>query len=572
MRSSFFVVGLLLAGASLARGAESIDYHSPELFESQGRAHEFLPYAKKFLADNATVGVASRVAMDILMVAATEKKADEVKQAKLLLLLDYPHSLQTAYLTSTLSASDVKELLKDRFDLLSAPLDRRALARFSSAVQRLSATYGDAFGSDELWAQATFAARDRASAEKFRAKIKKPGTKSAKMADLALELQDSPKELFIALQKERAQKTARAYQQFLYREELTDDDRETVEVMTVVAANYLYDCDYDEALPVIEKLCAKASEPRFEFWRAWALAANDRVPEAVEILAKFEVDASPWSKTAEELHGVLKDLELAITESNDAIDKAYIHLLTSTPHLIEGTLEIRSEGLPSLDVYLGVDLPRDAVEVAVVSQKEVQIAYRTMPDCQVFVHGSPTIQKYVGQGMSLVFDAGIKPHEDGRQNWYFNWKAVGQGQGGLVKSLTSILAQESFREKKQRHALLQQLVAGGTFPRRVRHIGENLQLEWVTPVVEEPELNSMKVTLNAKHQISEVRIDEYAIKNIRYGKRDEMKLDPPSWPQLPVETLAEFGARDFMRLLSVVMELAEKHAREAGLTEEIERR
>lgn len=551
-------IGLSLFAASLLQADEPAEYLPPEHFASRNRQAEYLPHAAAFLETHPHDPRASRIALDMLMVATLRNDTAATQAAQLRLLFNYPGSLPTDYFLKSTPANNVVGLLKQHFQQ-AQPFDPTDMKRFGEVFDRCVRFYGSGFGDNELRAQRALAAQDLEVMKQIFARMQKPDDNIKQTLMFAYHDRLTDVQRFVAFQKLRNFKTAQAYQRYLYEHLLHDGDRAQPLVKLAVAQNLLHERDFAKALPILTELRAETREPNIAFLQAWAQAACGDEETALQTLATLlqESPASPYAAVAKELSSVLSKLDDNLAAHTDALDKALVNLLAAAPEVIAATISVNWKERPATQVYLALDVARDGIEIIASSEDKPVLAYRAMPeDCRYYFAGDTTIHVAAANGICPVFTASLAPTEASKINFNFSFNTVPQGTGGVSRSVRDLLNMPVLASAEKRHELLRAALRRGSFPCAIQHHDGQRVLQWITPEVDEPLLDTVTVKLTEQHRLQAVSGKHWSVQSIQYGPRNT-SLIAPAWPDLPMQQVAEFAASDLFRLFGAMASLVE---------------
>ena len=551
-------VGLSLLVAPRLHAEELPEYLPPEHFASRSRQAEYLPHAAAFLEAHPHDPRASRVALDMLMVATLRNDNAATQAAQLRLLFDYPGTLPTDYFLKSTPANTVAGLLKQHFQQAQAfsPPDMK---RFGEVFDRCVRFHGPGFGDNELRTQRALAAQDLDVMKQILAGMQKPDDNIKKTLIAAYHENLTDVQRFVALQELRDYKTAQAYQRYMYEHLLHDGDRAQSLVKLAVAQNLLHEGDFAKALPILTELSAASREPNVAFLQAWAQAACGEKETALQMLAtlQHESPASPYAAVAKELSSVLSKLDDNLAAHTDALDKALVNLLATAPEVIAATISVNWKERPATQVYLALDAARDGIEIIASSQDKPVLAYRAMPeDCRYFFAGDSAVRAAAANGFCPIFTANLEPTEASKINFNFSFNTVPQGTGGLSRSVRDLLGMPVLANSEKRHELLHAALRRGSFPCAIERRDGQRALKWITPDVDEPQLDTVTVQLTDQHRLQAVSGKHWIVQGIQYGPRNTA-LIAPAWPDLPVQQVAEFGPSDLFRLFGAMVSLVE---------------
>jgi hypothetical protein len=531
-------------------------YLAPEVFLAGGRPAEYLPYAKKFLKDNPQDSRAPRIVLDMLMFSTAAQDQEGVKDAKLRLLLDHPQTLPAAYLVKTSQASDIRDLLKERFTNKNKPLDRDTLARFSITVRWCLGTFGASFGDEEITAQAFLAMQPHLS-DDDKQQLARKGGDSSKTLLIALDTTLTSREKFIRLQELKEFKTARAWQTFLYFDELTPADKADLAVRTIIVENQLADKEFADALLILKDISKSSNDPKLLFWQGWSQAATGDAPEAMKTLAGLSKrhPQSPWAASASELHAALSFLASNLEEHAEAVEKLFAALQAHPLEVVELEIEWTPADAPKVQALAGLDLSRNQINLFIRKAGQPLLGYSAgKGGSKYFIDGDPNIHEFAGQGPSPAVRFNVTPSPNG---YHFGFNVnMSTSPDSLQGGLESLLKSPAFATAEARKEFLLYQIKQGTFPAKIVAKDGEQRLRWLIPQVTDPKLQIMEVRLTAENKIVDVSWDKsVSVRNIRYGDRNDVQLSSPKWPDLVVTKATEMGAAEIFRLLGAVTQM-----------------
>ncbi len=554
-------VGLSLFVAPHLLAEDAAEYLPPEHFASNNRQAEYLPHATAFLEAHPNDPRASRIALDMLMVATLRNDTAATQAAQLRLLIDYSGSLPTDYFLKSTPANTVSSLLVKHFQE-AQPFSPEDMKRFGDVIDRCVYVHGAGFGDNDLRLQRALAAQDMAAMRQIVSHMHKPNENIKKTLMAAYHERLTDVQRFLALQELRDYKTAQAYQRYVYEHLLQDGDRAQPKVKFAVAQNLLREREFAKALPILTELRAVSRAPQIAFLQAWAQAASGDIETALQTLEKLQQEspASPYAAVAKELAGVLTDLDDNLAAHTDSLDKAFLNLLATAPEVVAATISFKWKERPAAQVYLALDVARDGIEIIASSEDKPVLAYRAMPeDCRYFFNGDSTIHAAAANGFCPTFTAKLETTTAGKLNFNFWFNTVPQGSGGLSRSVREMLSMPVLASVEKRHELLRAALRRGSFPCTIQQQDGQRVLKWITPEVDEPLLDTITVKLTDQHRLQSVVGKQWSVQSIQYGPRNTLLIAPP-WPDLPVQQVAEFAASDLFRLFGAMMSLVEEES------------
>lgn len=561
------VVGLLilaLVNRSVVAQDAMAEFRTPEYFANRGKPADFIPYAYEFLQANPRDPRAARIWFDICMTATAIDNKAAADEAKTQLLMEHPQSLPTIFLFKTLEDDDVRKLLISRFELRTQTLDRSTLFRFNRALEACQKHYGPA-GDDTFNAQAAIASNNPEIAKAHRAMIKKDDSDLARIVDVALNAELSAANKVIRLQEWRDVNTARAYQAYLYQEELSDEERKLPSIEILMVENMLVNYQFADALPRLKILRAELDQPKVYYWQATAEAATGDTEAALftldELRQKFPT--SDWAKTSRRLTAAFSTIEESLLEHQTLIKKVHETFVDLPLEVLELDLRIKNENAQAFEAYVAMDLKKDTLELVVKRDEKSILGYRAVTKySQFFLYGEKKISRFEQNGVCPVFHFAVTPRAGGGFLLGFNCNVSLQGQFGMHQSVRKIVRQPLLQSARSREAFMRHALQSGSFPEAVVTQEGISILRWIRPNFDSAELASFELGIASDNHLKYVGSEAWSIKNIQYGGSD-VKLSVQKWPEMPVETSAEMSRSDLMRLVAGVCTLFEESKEEA---------
>lgn len=548
---------LLLGMVAALAAADELPFPDDEP-QTSAQAAEFLQCGEAWLDANPDDPQAPRLLQDMLMAAGVYRIEPHVKTAKVRLLLIYPDSLPARYLLQSSKADEIRGVLKDRFNDPGRPIDRPILSRFKTTIERCVAIYGPSFLDDDLRVIAALSASQPHIAARLNREITDRQGNAGRTLKVALDERLSARERLLELQPLHHYATALAYQSYLYREELDEEERGDFDVRALVVENRLHAGSLTEALPMLTQLCAERREPRLLAWLGWAQGACGQFAQAEETFQglKHEFPESEWTGAAEALREAFAVFDREIDGQATVLNRAVRELKRAIPDVIELTVAWNSGSRSVREFYVLLDLPHDSLEFSCDAGGKMLLAAQSGPKGTGFyVDGERAIHRFDGAGTTPQCQFACGPIGADAIDWNFRFEMVRQGAGALLQSYQNLLRVSAVQDAAVRKVLLRRLARMGWFPRLERD-GSDFVLRWISLQVDDPRLRSVEARLTETHRLSSlVSSTGNGIRTIRYGKRDQVPVDPPAWPDLPVKTAQTLGAGDMFRVFGALVAL-----------------
>ena len=414
-----------------------------EEYLSGGRVSAYHQDAIAYLEKNPKAPLSPRLAHDLFMVATITGNEQVAKEARRALLFEYPSSLQTNYLLSSLSSDEKKlrEILIEEADrvLQSEP---GFPARFCRCILLALRTHGAKLLADNslrlrvlLLAEAAGVTNLRQAAIESLQELAEENGEQAEVVTAVLSTKSILEKLAAV---HHLNGSDALFTESFYLSSLDKEQRKNPQVTELLAEREIFgrDKDFQAGIAHLENLPPKMqSIPRLSFWRTKALIALERADEAKEILAKIEGN-DPWAKAARSLGDGLQHAE---TRRN-ALSKAILAAVETFSKDVEA-IRIEANLLPEegeeqqgdiAKLYLGISTSSNALEAQFRRGDALVLAYRTDANSSaIYSNERKRILRFASPGAIPMPSLGLKRDpEDGTFN--FNLSA---GMGTSVEQV-----------------------------------------------------------------------------------------------------------------------------------------
>ncbi len=524
---------------------------------------------RTFLDEHPSDPNAPRVALDLFMLAAIQKNDALRTEAALRLVLDYPHSMPGAFCVTTFQkASDYRKLLQNHFQETKTQITPQFCRKFAAATQLGIQHWRNEFLSeDKFLLCAAWTAKFGGAfllELQCQEKLKKAKDQPAQIAKILFADDKDAKAQLIELQAIEDNKLARKFQQCLY-SGLSEEDRQSPQVLTMMAENMLALTAFEEALPLVERLTAKDPQPRFLFWKAWSLAALGRVEQARQVVDAMTKQApkDEWTRAAGQLDQSLVGFSENLQQNVNALHEVVSALHQSRLELIEIKAAFKPQDAAPITCHVGLDTATQSL-LAVISRNEQFLAgYRSDSErSYAGVVGDSSIQGFrQGGGLpDFLFQLALTP---GGKNWSLNCRSQKSTAAGPLATLRHSLAKCRYLSTKEGlEEILSMLIHAGVFPLPAREEKGQQVFEWLMPRVNEPGIDTLSMRIAADHQRLFLKGKQLVFGDIRFGKTGDFALSSPLWPELPVSWHGELDNSTFFRLGGAVAKFLEEESKQ----------
>ncbi|MBC8350148.1 MAG: hypothetical protein H8E24_16220 [Verrucomicrobia bacterium] len=537
-----------------------------EEYLSGGRITAYQKDARAYLEQNPKAPLSPRLAHDLFMVATITGNEQVAKEARRALLFDYPSSLQTNYLLSSLSSDEKKlrEILIEEADrvLQSEP---GFPARFCRCILLALRTHGAKLLADNslrlrvlLLAEAAGVTNLRQAAIEPLQELAEENGEQAEVVTAVLSTKSILEKLAAV---HHLNGSDALFTESFYLSSLDKEQRKNPQVTELLAERAIFgrDKDFQAGIAHLENLPPKMqSIPRLSFWRAIALIGIERGDEAKKVLAKTS-GVDPWSQAARSLEDGLQHSE----DRRNALSKAILAAVKTFSKDVEA-IRIEAnlqpeEGEEQQDdiakLYLGISTSLNLFELQVRRGDALVLAYRTdAHSSAIYSNDRKSILQFASPGAVPMPRLGLKRDaEDGTFN--FNLSA---GMGTTVEQVADqgerildnpYLATSAGLETLLRYTLTQKgawLPPASSAKGITKHI---IRLAYS----DDPKEKFISIGVSSDGKLRTIGFGKWNLHSIRYGS-NSLLANSPAWPDLPVEKREEFDFTSFMGLIASFMD------------------
>jgi hypothetical protein len=538
------------------------DYQTPEQFHQKGRIADYLPHARQYLKDHPNDPRGPQIAMEMLMLSTTMNDSEGIKEAKKILIFQFNQSLHAGYVIRMANAGELNDLFDDYFNDKTQPLTKDRLKSFLDALTICYSVYGPAMADNELWAQSALAAPALEGSLGCKEQIKDPHCDAAKLLETALDQDLTARQKFVQLQQLKNSKTSKTWQEYLYTRVLSDSDRAEREVKKVWIENSLAKGNFAAALEHLQIDHDAGKDPQLLFWRGWAEAAIDKIPESIKTfdeLARNHPD-SPWSAPAKELSIALSSHSSNLKDHLAGLEEVYNNLRNQPPEVMQFDLEFKPEGDKAeiVQAHLGLDFSADDIDLLIKRAGKPLLGYTTSKlGLSFFCEGEDRIHHFANKGPFQWLYLNVAPLAGGAYHYGCNFNSSPM-PGGLRNGIQTLIHSPALITDSARETFVRYQVKQGNFPTKVEHIGKSGErsFRWLMPQLDKPALKVFEIRLTSDSQLASLVWSDVArIENIHYGSSEKIALVEQTWPDLPVVESKEMGAPEMFRLIGAASQL-----------------
>ena len=537
-----------------------------EEYLSGGRITDYHKDARAYLEQNPKAPLSPRLAHDLYMVATITGNGQVAKEARRALLFDYPSSLQSNYLLSSLGTDEKKlrEILIEEADGVSEAKPGFP-ARFCRCILLALRIHGAKLLADNSLRLRVLLLAESAGVTNLRQAAREPlqglAEESGDQAEVATAvLSDKPiLEKLAAVHKLNGSDAL--FAESFYLSNLDEEQRKNPQVTELLAERAIFGKNKDLAggLAHLENLPPKIqSTSRLSFWRAKALIALDRSDEAEAALAKIQGNDA-WAKAARSLGDGVQHAE----GRRNALSKAILAAVKTFSKDVEA-IRIEAnlqpeEGEEKQDsiakLYLGISTSSNLFELQVRRGDALVLAYRTDANSSaLYSHERKKILRFASSGAVPMPSFSLKRDaEDGTFN--FN---LGAGMGSSVEQVADqgerildnpYLATSAGLGTLLRYTLTQK----GAWLPPTSSMGEvtTHSIRFVEPY--DPEEKFLSIGVSSKGRLGAIGFGKWNAHSIRYGSNSLLANSPP-WPDMPIDERKEFDFASFMSLIGSFMD------------------
>ena len=557
---------MLLVSAML-RGAE-LPFPTPRVNDLD----DYLREAMTFVTKNPDSKHTPRVLMDILMVFTAGKKETDRDKIRRMLIAKYPESLEARFaITLFEDAGDYRDTLLKMFNDdeqgSKTGFGRGFLPR---AMMGFRAYDTDIFKQSEFLVRSIFAAE-----EKGELRVKDDLMRLVRSDEVG---NDNEKELMkIAFDNEldHAAKIRAVHEKedcgtkkFLTNylvSRLSEKERNAFPIQKVFIESKLKSSKWDEAIVLIDRLNPRKLSPNgsahVQFWKGWALASHGTLTGADKTLATVmeKYGQTAWGRTAQTLRSALARQTDSLEANVNGLEGVIMTLGDDVEVLELKTDWDLPEG-PVISVYFSYRKAASEVLLFLSRDGKVHLAYDFSPQRSRMYTGADAVT-LVGTGQMPIFTPEFKfsESEDGRLNFSANAKQANSLEAGK-SSLKSMLDNPLFNTRSGLTKLVGRSTKLGWLPTTATRDQQGRRvLEWISPKTSEPGFEKLRITTE-KGMLRSVESDDGFQLRCRYGKANEVKLNPPKWPRSSENVVDKqnFGIALISKALPAIVEIGSK--------------
>lgn len=549
----------VLGFSGVANAAEAPSYPTPEQYT---QPEVYVREATRWLGSHSDHPGGPRVALDLYMVGRVAGSEALVEKMKEFLLLKYAGSFPAAYVVTTYAKPDeYREFLSTQADRRFGDMSPGLAQQFCRATALGRRHFGAGFLKDAAFALKAMLAAEVVGDGEMRAlalgQVRAetgPGNDLARAADLVISPDMDLAERVAALHGIRGNPTVTLVERALI-SRLPPAALETPRMRAIRAENHLAEGELAEALPLIEKLGETAEQPKWQFRKAWCLAAGGDKAASQQVISALRETSpdSEWAEAAARLEPAVRALPRNRLRVLHALGDV-LQSLRDGLDVLEVMLLIEREGREPVHVYVGL-VSGESAEVQVRSAGRILAAYRTGADrCALYSAEDGVIRRFSSAGPCVKPQFGIEKREDGT----FRFRA-GMELGGDLESVSraarGVIGSPCLATPDGVRDLLDYLIEGGKVPERVDKVDGGTRYVWIKPDAYEPRFSETTYTLDPKHRLRSVATEKLTLTGIRYGAKEEVTLQPPAWPDAPTESRDEVDFGAFLAMMKSMMSL-----------------
>ncbi len=544
----------------------------PRLSETDD-ARLFLRRAEAYLQGNPRSRHAAAVTMDLHVLAVALKNPGMAENMKIRLICSYPRSPYAHFLVAQHGSAD--EYSKFLKKLVNAkPSDVITKLRGIWVAIRLGREkFGDDVMRDDTVALVAALAAHREgkkdSAEKLltrtsvklmhRGKGKRPLRKNDEKTMLVMEAGYTPglsgTKRIERLHAIRPSQLARIYQTS-FTMHLPKTEWETPAVQTTIIENLLHAKESTRALIRINEQEALATDPRLLYWKAYCLSDSGKHAEELKILETVvkEFPTSKWAKPAALLARSLKTRDSAL-EAHGTMLLRVADGLRSVFDKVEMTVHVSGDGnKEATNAYVGIDAADEQINIQLTRGKEPLVLFRTDDKgMRILLKGDKAILK-TGKESRLIPTPmlNIVRYPNGGFGLSMNMN-IGSDISVLEKAKKQFLSSKYVTTKEGIATMLARTARTKVPLPPSKTADGGTEYTWLVSRPVEGNLEQFTMAVDKEGKLTSILTPTIKVSPIRYGK--QLKLNPPSWPDMPEEDVEKMDPTRFMAMFAQVLKL-----------------
>lgn len=535
-------------------------YHGPEYYEARHQTDDFIPEARHYFETHADYEIAPRVALDLYMAAVVRQDAALTEWAMARLVFDYPDSLPTRFLLTTIpQPASFGTFLTGQFKRSVNEPRAKFIRKFTGAIDLGVLRFGPQFVTgDDLLICASLASLE---ARLFGLGMlclrnsREANFEVRQIVNTLLNERLDAGERFVRMQRFSDREIVRTGQRILFGM-LSSEEQSLPEVRRAAAENLLREMKFAEAMPMIVQLAQENADPQLAFWKGWCLASLGREQEAVQVLEAIVRDhaGNEWSKPAASLRNSITGSKETAGAYATVLQRLVTQARADALEAIELKMSYTPQRGAPVELYFWQDALRQEMEVVCRKAAQPVLAYQSVNNTnRIHFAGEPQIHHFDQAGGMLASQLSVEQRQDGELRWNFSWQLVGRAlEGtGLYRWFDSPLlnSEAGLRD------LIQSLCGRGTFPVAIEVKDSVRTLRWISPVADRAELQEFVLTIGADDRLVGARFDRLVCDVLRHGPSGSFQRTTPQWPKLETTLHARTDGSVMFRFMSAVMSL-----------------
>ena len=299
------------------------------------------------------------------------------------------------------------------------------------------------------------------------------------------------------------------------------------------------------------------SEPKLYFWRAWSLANQDKSAEAIQVLEtlKKQFPDDPWSKHGLELAELLRDQGKAIVEQSAVIQELIADWTPEHLQQLRINAQYHLANGKSVDVVARAD--DNMLDVFLSQSGQPLVGYKaTLKEYSLFLKDSPEVVQISKPGLFPDLKLGLALTPQG-PTYSFNFNAFSTPEAAQSwrRAILELARSPLVASPQAIQGALRLSALHSGFPARVKTTGDRRTLAWLTPSINDPEMQRFEVELGPprQHEFS-LRFIKFAAQ-IQYGKPSFSANTSTPWDGLPVVQKNDIDLAIIMRAISLATAL-----------------
>jgi hypothetical protein len=525
----------------------------PEDYLKDARYTQYAKDAQDFLQANPDSPAAPRVTLDLLTTAAAYQDQDAVVRTRKLLLTAYPNSVQAKFLVGEMSEVSqfnpiIASAADDNFGTMPPGFARNYDDAIRLGVTRFGpAALGSGPGLDRTAIMAKIA-NDPQVLKAVIDLLNNAGPTAETWRRILIITTDDAKSQLDRLGELHAltdRGVAVPFERYLLNQ-LSKADRDSLAAVKIEADDLLDAGRLGEALPMLDKIAAApagggGADARVLFWRAWANAATENIPAAVDQLSQLikTQGSDPWGKEAAQLAPAISALDASLSRNAEAALTASRGLKAGTD-VIEGNIDYTRADGQKINLYAGISAGK-LLELLAKNGPDVIMGYRaTDADASLFAKGDASVSHFTKPAVLPIPIFGIaKVGEDFAfgVNMKFSYSF-----DDLQAAMSKLLDSEYLSTREGLQDFVRGFARHGVFPLPPATSADGSTVyAWVSPDVTGATFKKVSFTVNSAGAITGVQAGGFTLSGLHYGPAGAFAVSAPALPALPA---AEKGAMD----------------------------